>query len=96
MDYFLGDLKRDVAKATGHTQADVENILRIAFNKIGDELAKGNKVYLIDFMNFEPRDYAAKNVKNPQTGEPMVINPYRTVLAKPTKALKRKLKEAIQ
>lgn len=95
-DYFLKDLKRDVAKETNYRQADVENILRVAFDKIGDRLAEmeeGEKVYLIDFLNLEPRDYGAKNVKNPQTGEPMVIEPYRTVICQPTKAMKRKLRK---
>jgi|SRR6185312_7055026 len=92
-EYFLKDLKKDVADELGYRQADVENILRTAFAKIGDEVAvKGNKVYLIDFINLEPKDYKAKNVKNPQTGEPMVIQPYRTILCQPTKDMKRKLK----
>mgnify|MGYP001286513979 CR=1 FL=1 len=95
MDYFLTNLKREVAEEVGITQNDVENTLRVAFDKIGDQLVQGNKVYLIDFFNLEPKDYKAKQVKNPQTGEPMVIEPYRTVLCKPTKAMKRKLKNAV-
>ncbi|KZR57924.1 HU family DNA-binding protein [Pseudobacillus badius] len=97
MDYFLKDLKRDVAEKAGYTQNDVENILRTAFDIIGDQVAiEGNKVYLIDFLNFEPKDYKAKNVKHPQTGEPMVIAPYRTILCSPTKAMKRKLKKTFE
>lgn len=97
MSYFLTDLKRDVAEITNHTQAEVENILRTAFDVIGDKVAiEGEKVYLIDFLNFEPKDYKAKNVKHPQTGEPMVIDPYRTILSQPTKAMKRKLKKTFE
>lgn len=94
-EYFLKDLVRDTANALGYRKPDVENILRTAFDKVGDKVAlDGAKVYLIDFLNFEPKDYGAKNVKHPQTGKPMVIQPYRTVLCSPTKAMKRKLKSA--
>lgn len=98
-DYFLRDLKRDVSKEVGLKQDDVENVLRVAFGKIGDRLAsmeEGEKVYLIDFLNLEPRDYGTKHVKNPQTGEPMTIDPYRTILCQPTKAMKRKLKKTFE
>jgi nucleoid DNA-binding protein len=92
-DYFLKDLVKDVADKLDYRQTDVENILRTAFGRIGDKVAiDGDKIYLIDFFNFEPKDYKAKNAKNPQTGAPMVIPPYRTVLCQPTKAMKRKLK----
>lgn len=92
-EYFLKDLKKDVAEELGYRQSDVENILRKAFDIIGNRVAiHGDKVYLIDFLNFEPKDYAVKHVKHPQTGEPMVIPPYRTIVCKPTKAMKRKLK----
>ncbi|MDR4436133.1 HU family DNA-binding protein [Bacillus tequilensis] len=96
-DYFLKDLKKDVAEKLDYTQDSVENILRTAFDIIGNKVAiDGDKVYLIDFLNLEPKDYAAKQAKNPQTGEPMVIAPYRTILCKPTKAMKRKLKSKFE
>lgn len=95
MDYFLSDLRREVAKATKMTQKEVELVLRTAFEKIGDQLAKGNKVYLIDFFNLEPHDYKPRQIKNPRTGEPLTIGPYRAVKCKPTRAMKKKLQEAV-
>lgn len=77
------------------TQNDVERVLRKAFDNIIGHLANGNKVYLINFLNFEPRDYKAKEVKNPQTGELMVIEPYRAVLCKPTNSAKERLKQGL-
>lgn len=91
MDYYLSDLRREVSKATKIKQKDVELVLRTAFEKIGDQLAQGNKVYLIDFFNFEPHDYRKREVKNPRTGEPLTIKPYRSVRCKPTRAMKKKL-----
>ncbi|QNR70393.1 HU family DNA-binding protein (plasmid) [Paenibacillus peoriae] len=73
-------------------KSDIEAVLRKAFDYMGDVLAANEKLYLIGFMNLEPKDYGAKQSKNPQTGEPMVIPPYRTVLGSPSEALKVKLK----
>lgn len=72
---------------------DVERVLRLGFDSIIEELCKGNKVYLINSLNFEPKDYNDKNTRNPQTGEPMVIPGYRVVNVKPSSAAKRRLKE---
>ena len=95
-EYFLTDLRDDIAEESGYDKNDIENILRMAFNKLGDKVAKGFKLYIINFFNFFPKDYKEKNVKHPQTNEPMVIEPYRTVTTKPTKAMKRKLKEGLE
>ncbi|PZT52659.1 HU family DNA-binding protein [Paenibacillus silvae] len=43
-------------------------------------------------FNLEPKDYDAKHVKNPQTGEPMIIEPYRAILIKPSEFAKKRLK----
>lgn len=75
------------------TIEEVENVLRTAFEVMGDYLADGEKLYLIGFMNFEPKDYKEKHSKHPQTQEDMVIPAYRGVLAKPSDPLKKKLAE---
>src|SRR5206468_336488 len=74
-------------------KGEIELVLRKALEVMGDVLADGVKLYLIGFMNFEPKDYAAKNSKHPQTQEPMVIPAYRGVLSKPSDPLKDKLAE---
>jgi len=73
------------------TKAEVELVLRKGLEKMGDVLANGDKLYLIGFMNFEPKDYTAKKSKHPQTGEDMIIPAYRGVLSKPSDPLKEKL-----
>ncbi|ALA07205.1 putative DNA-binding protein HBsu [Brevibacillus phage SecTim467] len=74
---------------------DVERVMRKGLDSILDNLVKGNKVYLINNFNFEPRDYKAKHVKNPQSGEPMTIEPYRAVTIKPSNSAKERLKEGL-
>lgn len=73
------------------TAEEVENVLRNALDIMGNYLADGEKLYLIGFMNFEPKDYKAKKSKHPQTQEDMIIPAYRGVLAKPSDPLKVKL-----
>lgn len=76
---------------------DVERSARKVFDKIIDHLAEGDKVYLINFLNLEPKDYDnPKKVKNPQTGEEMVIEPYRTINCKPSKKAKDKISEGFK
>lgn len=93
---FLRDIVQDVAADKDVSNSDIkkgeiELVLRKALEKMGDALADGNKLYLIGFMNFEPKDYKEKNSKHPQTQEPMTIAAYRGVLAKPSDPLKEKL-----
>lgn len=97
--YTLVDLRRDVKIASGgkYSQENIENILRLAFDVITTKLGtEGVPVYLIDFMNFTPKDFEAKPSKHPQTGEDMVIEPYRTVYMKPSKKFKNKLTDAMK
>jgi nucleoid DNA-binding protein len=77
------------------SQNDVERVLRRGFDNIVEHLSHGDKVYLINFFNFEAKDYKEKHVKNPQTQEPMTIDPYRSVLCKPTNSAKDRLKEGM-
>lgn len=97
--YFLTHLKRDVKEMSNgkYSQETVEAILRLAFDKISDVLAiEGRPVYLIDFLNFTPKDFAAKESKNPQSGKAMTIDPYRVVYSKPSKKFKAKLDQAFK
>ncbi|MGG1263877.1 HU family DNA-binding protein [Brevibacillus laterosporus] len=96
MAKFLKDIVKDVTadkeiKSFNLTQNEVEAVLRKALTRMGDVLADGEKLYLIGFINFEPKDYRAKNSKHPQTQEPIVIEPYRGILSKPSDSLKEKL-----
>lgn len=97
-DYFLTNLVDDVHTATGgrYSKEAIENIFRLGFDRLGDVVAvEGRKAYVIDFFNFFPKDFKAKNSVNPQTGKPMVIEPYRTIYLKPTSKVKKKLAKGV-
>lgn len=91
-DIFLSDIVAHTAAQANMTKVDVEKVLRHAFEFMGDKVSHDHKVFVTGFMNFEAKDYKEKAGKtvNPTTQEPMKIPAYRTVMAKPTKALKRK------
>ena len=98
-DYFLTNLVDDVHSISNgrYSKETIENIFRLGFDRLGDVVAiEGRKAYMIDFFNFFPKDFNAKNSVNPQTGEPMVIAPYRTIYLKPTSKVKKKLLKGVE
>ena len=86
------ELVTDVATATGLTKKDATAAVDAVFASIKDTLAKGEKVQLIGFGNFEVRSRAARKGRNPQTGEEIEIAASKIPAFKPGKALKDAIK----
>ncbi|QBO35556.1 HU family DNA-binding protein [Periweissella cryptocerci] len=86
------DLIDQVASATGLTKKDSSAAVDAVFNSIQDSLAKGEKVQLIGFGNFEVRERAARKGRNPQTGAEIEIAASVVPAFKPGKALKDAVK----
>lgn len=82
------ELVNDVATTTGLTKKDATAAVDAVFASIQDTLAKGDKVQLIGFGNFEVRTRAARKGRNPQTGEEIEIAASKIPAFKPGKALK--------
>lgn len=85
------ELVAAIAEKTGATKKDAENIMSATFDVIAETLAKGDKVSLIGFGNFEVRERAAREGKNPRTGEKIKIAACKVPAFKPGKALKDKV-----
>ena len=62
-----------VAKKSGRTQKDTDKALAAALDVITCALAKGDKVQLTGFGTFEVRAKAAREGRNPRTGEAMSV-----------------------
>lgn len=86
------ELVTDVATATGLTKKDATAAVDAVFASIQETLAKGEKVQLIGFGNFEVRSRAARKGRNPQTGEEIEIAASKIPAFKPGKALKEVVK----
>ncbi len=73
-------LVKAIAAETDVSQAVVTKILTAITETIVETVANGDKVTLIGFGSFEPRDRKERPGKNPRTGEPLTI-PATTVPA---------------
>ena len=86
------ELIENVASSTGLTKKDAAAAVDAVFSTIQETLAKGEKVQLIGFGNFEVRERAARKGRNPQTGQEIQIAASKVPAFKPGKALKDAVK----
>lgn len=86
------ELVNAVAEATELSKKDAASAVDAVFNTIQNTLAKGDKVQLIGFGNFEVRNRAARKGRNPQTGAEIQIPASKVPAFKPGKALKDAVK----
>lgn len=86
------ELVGNVATATGLAKKDATRAVDAVFSSIQASLAKGEKVQLIGFGNFEVRNRAARKGRNPQTGAEIQIPASKVPAFKPGKALKDAVK----
>lgn len=82
------ELVGQVATKTGMTKKDIEKVVNAFFDTVQGTLQSGDKVQLIGFGTFEPRDRQARKGRNPQTGEEIDIPATRVPAFKAGKALK--------
>ncbi len=77
-----------VAEKAGLSKKDADAAVSAVFDAVTAELAKGEKVQLIGFGTFEVRERAAKQGRNPRTGETMTIPASKVPAFKAGAALK--------
>jgi DNA-binding protein HU-beta len=75
-----GELVDKIAEKSGVTKKQADVILSAALDSIIDAVSDGQKVTLVGFGTFEPRDRKAREGRNPKTGEALTI-PATTVPA---------------
>ena len=67
------ELVSAMAEKADVTKKDAEKVLGAFIDVVGDALKKGDKIQLVGFGTFETRERAAREGKNPQTGEKIKI-----------------------
>mgnify|MGYP000415779130 FL=1 len=77
-----------VAEKAELSKKDAEKAVKAFTDAVAEELAKGGKVQLVGFGNFEVSERPAREGRNPRTGETMTIAASKTPKFKPGKALK--------
>lgn len=82
------ELVAAIAEKTEISRKDAEKVLVAFTETVADELKKGGKVQLVGFGTFEVSERAAREGRNPQSGEPMQIAASKAPRFKAGKALK--------
>ena len=82
------ELVEAVAEAAGLTKADATKAIDATFAVITEALAKGSKVPLVGFGTFDISKRAAREGRNPRTGETVKIAARNAVTFKAGSALK--------
>ena len=82
------ELVAAMAEQTNLAKKDAEAALKAFIDVVSEELKKGEKVQLVGFGTFEVSERAAREGRNPQTGETMEIKASKTPKFKAGKALK--------
>ena len=77
-----------VAEKAGISKKDADNSVNAVLDVIVETLASDEKVQLVGFGTFEVAERAAREGRNPKTGETMPIAASKTPKFKAGKALK--------
>jgi DNA-binding protein HU-beta len=68
-----GELVDRVAETASVTKKQADTVLSAALEAIMEAVSKGDKVTLVGFGSFEPRNRQKREGRNPRTGEKMEI-----------------------
>ena len=82
------ELVAAMAEQAGLSKKDAEAALKAFTDVVSDELKHGGKVPLVGFGTFEVSERAAREGRNPQSGEVMKIAASKAPKFKAGKALK--------
>jgi len=77
-----------VAEKTDLSKKDADVAVSAVLGAITDALKAGDKIQLVGFGTFEVRNRAAKQGRNPRTGETMTVPASKVPAFKAGKALK--------
>lgn len=82
------ELVAAMAEKTQLSKKDADLALKAFIDVVSEEMQKGEKVQLVGFGTFEVSERAAREGRNPKTGETMTISASKSPKFKVGKALK--------
>ena len=93
-----GEFVKAVAGDSGTELAakDVEKVVAAVFREMGRAVSGSNRFAWPGFGTFVVKDRAARQGRNPRTGESMKVKASRTVTFKPAPGLKAGLQAALR
>uniref|UniRef100_B8HY43 Histone family protein DNA-binding protein n=1 Tax=Cyanothece sp. (strain PCC 7425 / ATCC 29141) TaxID=395961 RepID=B8HY43_CYAP4 len=86
-----GELVDAVAQKANVKKKDADAVLTAALETIMETVSSGDKVTLVGFGSFEPRERQAREGRNPKTNEKMVIPATRVPAFSAGKLFKEKV-----
>ena len=87
------DLVAAIAEKAEMSKKDAEKALKAFEDVVTEELTNNGKVQLVGFGTFDVAERAAREGRNPQTGEDMIIAASKAPKFKAGKALKDAVNE---
>ena len=87
------ELINAIAEGSGLTKTDAAKALNATIAAIAGAVKEGDKVSVVGFGTFEVSERAAREGRNPQTGETMTIAASKAPKFKAGKALKDAINE---
>lgn len=87
-----GELIDEVANEIDYTKVETKRIVECIFKNVTDCLAQGDAVRLVGFGTFGIRKRAAREARNPRTGEKISVPAISVPFFKAGKELKEKVK----
>ncbi len=85
------DLVKLVSEKTGITKKVAEQAQKAVIEGISSSLEKGDSISLVGFGSFKVVERAAREGRNPSTGEKMQIPASKAVKFTPSKSLKERV-----
>lgn len=82
------ELVAKMSEVSGLNKKDAEKALKAFLNTVQEELKKGENIQLVGFGTFEVSERAAREGKNPKSGEPLTIPAHKSVRFRVGKAMK--------
>ncbi len=86
-----GELVDKIAERASVTKKEADAVLTAALEAIMDAVSDNDKVTLVGFGSFEPRERKAREGRNPKTGEAMTIPATRVPAFSAGKLFKEKV-----
>ncbi|MDQ3850665.1 MAG: HU family DNA-binding protein [Actinomycetota bacterium] len=85
------ELAQKVASETGLSASDAKTAVEATFDAIAGELASGGEVAVAGFGKFSVSERAAREGRNPSTGETIQISASNAAKFSPAAGLKKQL-----
>lgn len=80
-------------RSTSLKVADIEHIVEVVLDTMTDALVDGRRIELRGFGSFAVKERAARNARNPRTGEQVSVPSRRSLAFKAGKLLRDRLND---